>query len=153
MKSIWKLLPVAIACGFFAGVLTAWLYFASSQEQQGSKLEHGKEFIVKISPDGAYRAFVWLPELGGLGATVSQPMQVWLQGHKAGAERKLVFEADKTDGVHLTWNQTSELEICYDEAQILQFSNRYIVVDRSNGVPEERTVEVVLKRVSKLSDC
>lgn len=130
-----------------------WMYFAYNQVRKGSMLERGKELIVKVSPEGRHKAFVWLPELGALGATVSQPTQVWLQGLEAGVERKLVFEADKTDGVHLAWRNASELEICYDEAQILQFSNRFIVVEQRNGALEAKAVEILLKRVSNLSEC
>ena len=119
------------------------------------KIPSGHEYATQAAPDGLNRAFAWVPELsGGLGATISQPYQVWIQSQRAGLEAKklLVFEADKTDGVRLLWMTRSRLEICYAEAQIGQFRNRFLALDTKNQrVVDE--IEIVLKRVQKLTDC
>lgn len=68
------------------------------------------------------------------------------------AEKGLVFEAEKTEGVHLFWTTERRLEICYSEARIGQFRNRFVTLDTKNQrVMDE--IEVILKRVSKLSKC
>ncbi|MHB9112970.1 MAG: hypothetical protein ACYC4D_10180 [Thermoleophilia bacterium] len=142
-----------ILCAFAAGFIASWLVSISTREQRATTPEQGKEVTSVLSPDRAYRAKVWLPELGGLGATVSQPHQVWLENTKVSDESRLVFEADKTDGVRIKWNTPLELEICYSDAQIHRFNSRFVSVDRTSGVAEIRTTEVVLRKVKWLDDC
>lgn len=130
---LWMLLPIA-SCG------------------GGEKIPDGHEAATQTAPDGLSRAFVWIPELGGgLGATVSQSYQVWFQSLQTKKRDALIFEADKTDGVRLAWKAPRELEICYSRAQIVRFHNFFVVAERdSPGIYE---VEIVLKKVSQLSDC
>jgi hypothetical protein len=111
----------------------------------------GQEGLSKAAPDGASRAFVWLPQLGGLGATVSQPYQVWIQSLRGDKDTQLVFEADKTDGVQLGWNGPTELEICYIAAQITRFRNFFVLAAENS--PQIYRVEIVLRKVPKLDDC
>lgn len=112
----------------------------------------GTELLSKVASDGAGRAFVWLPGSGGaLGATVSQPSQVWLQGLRDNKDESLILEADKTNGIRLNWNGPNELEICYVKAQISKFRN-FFVIARENQ-PEIYSVEIVLKKVPLLAQC
>lgn len=113
------------------------------------KLPRGHEVAAQTSPDGLSKAFVWLPELGGLGTTVSQPYQVWIQ--KGEKQKELIFEADKTDWIRIAWKAPSELEICYDQAQITHFRNLFVVLEQNSSQTYE--VEIVLRRVQKFSDC
>jgi len=113
------------------------------------KLPDGHEITVKTAPDGLSKAFVWLPDLGGFGATVSQPYQVWMQ--KGEEQKVLIFEADKTGGVHLAWKARNELEICYERAQITHFRNFFVVAEPD--LPQIYKVEIVLRKVQKLGDC
>jgi hypothetical protein len=115
------------------------------------KLTAGHEALTKSAPDGASRAFVWLPELGGLGATLSQPYQVWMQSLRDNKEMRLVLGADKTDGIHLGWTGSNQLEICYATAQIFQFQNFFTVA--KEGSQDIYNVEILLKKVPKLDDC
>jgi hypothetical protein len=116
------------------------------------KLASGHEVLTQAAPDGASRAFVWLPELsGGLGATISQPYQVWMQSLRDNKEMQLVFEADKTAGVHLGWTGSNQLEICYATAQIFRFQNFFTVA--KEGSPEIYDVDITLKKVPKLEEC
>ena len=142
-----------VVCTFAVGFITSWLVSISTHEQRATTLKQGKEVVSALSPDQVYRARVWLPELGGLGATVSQPHQVWLENMKVSGESRLMFEADKTDEVRVKWSTPLELEICYSGAQIHYFSNRYVSVDRTNGMAQARTVEVVLRKTKQLNDC
>ena len=142
-----------VLCAFAAGFTTSWLTSISTREQRATTQEKGKEVASLPSPDGIYQAKVWLPELGELGATISQPHQVWLESKKVSGESKLVFEADKTDEIRVKWNTPLELEICYSGAQISRFKNRFVSVDRTSGMAEARTVEVVLRKVKRPIDC
>lgn len=108
-----------------------------------------------ISPRKTVKALIVEPKIeGGLGATLSQPYQVWMQDLRPDmeAEKMLVFEADKTNGVHLSWTTEGQLEICYSKAQIGHFRNQFLALDKkSQTVTDE--IEVVLKRVRSLTDC
>jgi hypothetical protein len=115
------------------------------------KLPGGHEASAQFSLGGLSRAFVWIPELGGLGATVSQPYQVWLQSQQGEKQQALIFEADKTDGVRLAWRNPGVLEICYGPSQITRFRNFFVVADRNS--PQIYRVEVLLRRVQQLGDC
>lgn len=143
--------PEFMKYGFFLILLL--LLFGCSGESDTQPVGH----IVSTapSPSKTSKAFVLEPELkGGLGATVSQPYQVWIQSLRPGmgAEKMLVFEADKTEGIHLSWTTERRLEICYSEARIVRFRNRFVALDTKNQrVTDE--VEVVLKRVPKLAQC
>lgn len=125
------------------------LVFLVSCGDQVKKMPEGHEVATQTSPDGLSKAFVWRPELGGLGATVSQPYQVWLK--KGDKPEELIFEADKTDGIRVNWKAPGELAICYDQAQITYFKNLFVVVEQNSSQIYE--VEIVLKKVQKLSDC
>jgi hypothetical protein len=119
--------------------------------RRDDKLAPGQEALTKAAPDGAIKAFVWLPRLGGLGATMSQPYQVWMQSLRDDKETQLVLEADKTDGFHLGWIGPNQLEVCYAAARIGQFRNFFTVA--KEGSPEIYAVEILLKKVSKLEEC
>ena len=115
------------------------------------ELPAGHQVDGKVSPDGLSRAFVWVPGLAGLGATVSQPYQVWLESSNRKGYRALVLEADKTDGVRLKWRGANELEICYGPSQISSFRNFFVFAEQS--VPVLYKVEIFLRRVNQLNDC
>lgn len=133
-------------------VCIAWLAMSLiSCGNQAEKVPDGRELVSQPAPDGRSLAFVWAPELGGLGATVSQPYQVWLQSEKGQKQQKLLFEADKTDGVRLAWTGPTELEICYESAQITRFQNFFVIAERDS--PQIYRVEIILRKTQKLSDC
>lgn len=142
-----------VLCAFAAGFIASWLVSISTREQRATTPEQGKEVTSVLSPDQVYRAKVWLPELGGMGATMSQPFQVWLENTKISDQSRLVFEADKTNEIRVKWNTPLELEICYSGAQIHRFSNRFVSVERTSGMAEAKTVEMVLRKVKRLDDC
>jgi hypothetical protein len=87
---------------FLVSLVATWIAFVSIRENRVTSLPEGTEQIREISPDNSNAAFVWLPTLGGLGATVSQPYQVWIESQRSQKEKRLVFEADKTDWILLT---------------------------------------------------
>lgn len=111
----------------------------------------GREIGTAIAPDGYSRAFVWYPDLTGLGATVSQPYQVWIQYLRGDGQRKLIFEAEETNGVKLTWRTTRQLEICYGPSHIYKFLSFFEYGERHSQQTYE--VEVVLRKMEKLADC
>ncbi len=112
---------------------------------------NGQEAQSLIGPDGDTRAFVWIPTLsGGLGATVSQPYQAWLES-KRFASKTLVVEAYKTDGLHIAWAAGNILEVCYADARIYKFLNG--VDFAAEESPEIVSVEIVLRRVKNLHAC
>lgn len=115
------------------------------------KLPAGKEESSQTAPSGLSRAFVWIPALSELGATVSQPYQVWMQSLQGEKLMTLIWEADKTDGVRVSWKTPDVLEICYGKAQITRFHNYFISVEQNS--PQIYEAEIVLKRVAKLGDC
>jgi hypothetical protein len=130
--------------------VVVWIFvLLVSCDDRIKELQEGRVVAVQTAPDGLSKAFVWLPELGGLGATVSQPYQVWMQ--KGEKQRALIFEADKTDGVRLAWKSPSELAVCYQHAQITHFINFFVVAEQDSWQIYE--VEIVLRKVQKLSDC
>jgi hypothetical protein len=125
------------------------LVFLTSCDGRVENLSEGREISTQTAPDGVSKAFVLLPKLGALGATVSQPYQVWMQ--KDERHKALIFEADKTDGVRLAWKSPRELEICYGQAQITHFTNFFVVAEQE--ARQIYHVEIVLRKAQKLSDC
>jgi hypothetical protein len=121
-------------------------------EHRWEKPDEGTQLASAVAPGGASRAFVWLPELDGLGATVSQPYQVWMQSLHGEPHNKLIFEAGQTGGVRLAWKGPRDLEICYGPAQIARFVNSYYLSSDEHSSTADK-VEVRLRRVEKLNDC
>jgi hypothetical protein len=118
------------------------------------KIPKGHEIAAETSPDGYSRAFVWFPKLSGLlGATVSQPYQVWIQYLQGNREQRLIFKADRTEGVKLTWKGPRELEICYGPARISEFRNFFDYAEQGWQPRQLYQVEIVLRRVGKLAEC
>ena len=114
-------------------------------------LPDGQQSQSTLSPDGITRAFVWVPKMsGGLGATVSQSHQVWIENTRM-AGKRLMVEADKTDGLKLTWISVSTLEVCYADAQIFRFLNKFDFANEQS--PEIISVEIVLRRMKTLDMC
>lgn len=130
--------------------VSLWLLFIVSCNNT-EKIPDGREIASKTAPDNFGRAFVWAPDLDGLGATISQPYQVRLQSLKIGNQNSLILEADKTDGVNLVWKEPRQLEICYTQARIVFFQNFF--VDAERDYPGVYEVEIVLRKVSNLGDC
>lgn len=139
------MIKFALKCCFGVWILVLLV----SCDDRIEELQEGRVVAVQTAPDGLSKAFVWLPELGGLGATISQPYQVWMQ--KGERQKTLIFVADKTDGVRLVWKAPSELEICYEQAQITHFRNLFVVAEQN--LPQIYKVEIVLRKVQRLSDC
>lgn len=114
--------------------------------------KNGRELQSAVSHDETLRAVLWMPEQSGpFGATVSDLYQVWLESFPSATNQLLVLEADKTAGMQLSWTKMDQLEICYSDAQILNFRNRYATLD-SNSLDVHKT-EIVLRRVDALSNC
>lgn len=112
----------------------------------------GSVVNVVTSPDGFARAFVVIPKMsGGLGATLSQPYQVWMESLKIGTDKQLIVSADKTDGFHLSWTDKGQLEVCYGHAQIFEFRNTMVMITEESQ--SMHVVEIVLKRADKLTSC
>ena len=112
---------------------------------------NGQEAQSLIGPGGGTRVFVWIPTLsGGLGATVSQPYQAWLES-KRFASKTLVVEAYKTDGLHIAWAAGNILEVCYADDRLYTFLKG--VDFAAEESPEIVSVEIVLRRVKNLHAC
>lgn len=118
----------------------------------GGSLPDGHQVQSLVSPDGGTRAFVWVPQLprGGLGATVSQPYQVWLESQRF-SSRVLVVEGYKMDGFRLAWVSDGILDVCYADARIYKFlSGVDFAIEKS---PEVVSIEIILRRVQNLRAC
>lgn len=132
-------------------VVTAVSFSGASCDRSESPVPPGSEVFSALSPDGAFRAKVWIPKLsGGLGATISQSYQVWIQ-ETSGTDKQLVLEGNKSDGFRLLWTSGGNLEICYADAQVYKFKNKYVVASETSR--DVRIVEVVLRRVPDLRQC
>lgn len=136
---------------FVVGLMAMWMVGNLRRDGDLTELKAGTQVAAALSPDNVYEAKVWLQSLDGLGATISQPHQVWI-GRKSGGSR-LVLEADKTDGIRISWRTGRILEICYADAQISRFTNRFVDVDRSRGVTQAETIEITLRREQRLDQC
>jgi hypothetical protein len=130
-------------------LLLAALFACGYRDEQ---LPKGHEVSSTTSPDGLSRAFVWMPEQSGLlGATESQPYELWVQYLKGEQTRALLLKADRTEGVRVTWKSPRELEVCYGPSQIYYLHNFFYY-----GTEQSRqlySIEVLLRRVSILADC
>ena len=134
-------------------MLTAALVSCGGTSGEPAK---GRQLDSATAPDGEGRAFVWLPELGGfLGATQSQPFEVWIQYLKSRKPQSLVFKAIHTAGVRLKWVDARTLEICYGVSHISYMRNYfdYAEEDWQQHGKSMYSVEVLLKRVPQLADC
>ncbi|WP_431287583.1 hypothetical protein [Roseateles chitinivorans] len=151
MKKIVKIIPIVVIA-LAAGILVGWLYFSSTLFGDRSLPPSGVKPVTQASSfDRRFVATIFAPQLDDLGATVSQSYQLWLAGPDGA--RQLMLEADKTDGLVIVWRSPLLLEICYADAQILLFKNRFFSISRSAGLPAGETVELVLRRVVKPADC
>lgn len=106
-----------------------------------------------VSPDGMVEAVVVAPDLGGamLGATVSQPYQVYLRSLRPGiTATEVILNAQRTDGLRVRWAD-QKLTICYADAQILHFKNSFDVYE--NGRKRLDLIEILLKRIERLDEC
>lgn len=135
---------------FCVSVLIASAILTSCSDSEES-LPDGRQVQLVENADGVTRAFILIPtQSGGLGATVSQPYQVWVENEEF-AEKRLMVEAEKTEGLQLAWIDGNTLEVCYSDALIFRFLNKFdFATERS---PEIRSVEVVLKKTKSLSMC
>jgi hypothetical protein len=119
---------------------------------QSEALPSGREVTSVMSPDGVSRAFVWIPTTSGfLGATSSEPYQVWIQYLQGEKKQQLVFEAAQTDGISVTWRSVQQLEICYGFSSVYKFHNLFEHAEQHSQKLYE--VEVLLRRADKLTDC
>jgi hypothetical protein len=133
-------------------LLNLWSLFALlACAPSTDQLPKGREVGSQVSPTKLERAFVWAPELGGLGATVSQPYQVWIESLQSVKNLRMILEADKTDGLRIRWLDPANVEICYSTAQITKFSNHY--TSASEESPTVVKAEIVLRKVPTLAEC
>lgn len=138
-----------IVVTFLAGFAAMWIVSNVQQENEATSLMPGREQIRQVAPNNSAVAFVWLPDISG-SVMVSQPYQVWIES-KQPSKKRLVLEADKTDSISLAWRGSELLEICYSDAQITLFRNRFVAAEQDS--PQVREVEIVLRKVQKRSDC
>jgi hypothetical protein len=143
-------MSIVVSSAFIAGFSAAWLAMGFSHDSQAKK-PTGQPVAIVISPDKAYMARIWLPTLDGLGATISQTHQVWLEGRSG--ESRMMLVADKTDQIKLKWLAARLLEVCYSDAQISGFRNRFVDINRTDSETLIQTVEVWLRRVERINDC
>lgn len=146
-ESMKRLIWIVVA--FLVGLVTMWIVSIAQRENEATSLMSGREQTRQAAPNSSVVAFVWLPDISG-SVMVSQPYQVWIESKQPSKKRR-VLEADKTDSISLAWRGSGLLEICYSDAQITQFKNRFVAVEQ--GLPQVREVEIVLRKVQKVSDC
>jgi hypothetical protein len=117
------------------------------------KVLEGRVLASSVSPSGKMEARYVLPDLGpGLGATISQPYQVQLRSlHPEAGETMLIMGGDQTSGLRLKW-RNNDLEICYSEARILRFRNKFDIFSRDHKTQLDE-LEIVLHKVNKLDEC
>lgn len=143
---------LTVSMSFFAGLLAMWLHATYTRLESDSKPPANAKTISEVrSQDGRFVAAVVAADLDGMGATISQPYQLWLTS--AEGESRLMIEADKASGLRASWRSPLQLEVCYADAQILQFRNRFFSISRSGALPSGTALEVTLRRVPKWSDC
>lgn len=138
---------------FVCGLLVAWAMPFLFDSSAAPGLGKGRERQRTDSPDGAYSAFLCIPTLDGLGATISQPYQLWLEKRGVDGTRQLAFVADNTDGFQLSWRTPTVLLVCYERASIYQFRNRIVTIRRGQDVPGIFEAEVVLHKARATDEC
>jgi hypothetical protein len=151
-----------ILCAFAVGYVTSCSISVDNSIDTQNKPSEGKEIASAVSSDQTFKAIVWRPTLdGGLGATISQPYQVWIEVIKGKGDgelkSRLVFAAEKTDGLLIKWTAPLVLEICYSEAQIYDLFNRFndiVGKPRNHEMNiDTKEGEVILRKVKRISDC
>jgi hypothetical protein len=111
----------------------------------------GNDAYTVQSADQRFEAAVRRINIDG-SLLVSQPYQVLVRSLSSESGQQMaVLEADKTDGLHIRWLQSNQLEVCYADAKIRNFTNSFVSVDRTQSKIEE--IEVVLKRRESLPEC
>ena len=149
MVQLWVLQVKNIA---IVALIVLILPVAGCGADRSKRSEKGIEKISVLSPDGATRAFVWMPTMGEtLGATVSQVVEVWLKGVGDIRDEKRILTADKTDGFEIRWRGPKYLDVCYIDGQIVAYRNMINLV--SVEMQKSYRIEVELKKVSNLEDC
>lgn len=120
--------------------------------EHADRLQNGIESASRPAPDGLSRAFIWVPKTSDtVGATNSQPYEVWMQYSKDDKQPSLVLRADATDGLIVAWKTPQQIEICYGPSHIYYFNNLF---DRADQFARQLyRVEIVLRRVQAISDC
>lgn len=140
MLPLAKLLAAAALTSLFVGC-----------GDSSNSLTRGKEVSSAVAPDARSRAFVWYPQQSGLGATNSQPFEVWIKYASGDDKLRRVFSAERTAGVRLKWIDPRTLEICYGPSYVLKFENFF---DHGEQHSQDLYhVEILLRRVSKLTEC
>ena len=64
-----------------------------------------------------------------------------------------MLEVDKTNEIKVKWLGVRLLEVCYEDAQISTFRNRFVEFDRTGSETLVQTVEVRLRRVERIDEC
>ena len=151
MKNIQKHSVFFMLSGFVFGIVLTVLVVVYFQGGELKGPAAGDLLFNKRASDDAFTVKIWSLKLDGLGATISQPYQVWIES-KAG-KQELILEADKTDGIHAKWLNNRLVELCYSEAQITKFRNRFVDVDRASREKIAETVEFRLRNVKDAAEC
>lgn len=156
MNSRKKLKTIGIALmAFFFGLFIMFSLRMGVRQMQETMPRQGQQITAVLSPDQAYTARVWRPDIDGLGAAMPQPYEVWIENKRS--ELKLILKASRTAEISIKWLSARELEICYNDAQIDEFRSPYRDFDRTMKYDlrseEDRTTNVILRRVTQFDEC
>ena len=106
------------------------------------------------APNGMMEAYVSKVKTGerGYSGTSARPFQVFINNYRSSSVHgAVVLAAQRTDGLRVGWVDDHRLIICYADADIFYFKNRYAFA-RKNEPPLD-TVEIILRRVNNLEQC
>ena len=111
----------------------------------------GENIGVVRSPDQNFEAVIRKVDIDST-IMVAQWYQVLIRSLVIEPQEfKVMLSADKTEGLHLRWNESGQLEVCYGPAQIGSFRNTFVAYSREPIRLE--TAEIVLRRTKSLADC
>jgi hypothetical protein len=144
---------VGFAMGGIAGGILTWLLMIAAEDRRKKEVSVGRETFSKPSADRRLIASVFTPDIQGLGATISQPLQVWIRDNSVQNSMRLVLSATRAPFLALRWKDNSTLEVCFEKANIDEFTNSYFSTDRDTKKNVDVTVEIILKRVRDRVDC
>ncbi len=103
----------------FQVLMLAFLIVMSVACSNGTSCESA-EVIRTTSPDQIVDAVI---EKTNCGATTSYSYRVFLTKHEDELPENHVFLSDKTENLHIEWEQNKRLKINYDKARIFEFKN------------------------------
>lgn len=131
-----------------------WVGTLLFQEYTDSSMPTGEEKMRQVSRDGLHVAILLLPRKdGAMGATISQPYQVWIQALIGAQEKRVILRADRTNWIAFSWLSNSMLLVCYKDAQVNFFRNNFVIASKVSDTVVLDKVEVELRKVSSDGVC